>query len=154
MTQSPFPYGELVDPEHDLLDALFGEMSRERMCVTETMLDAIAQHAPQIDQWDRHDGTIWWRRHSNGLNALIASRCKQGWRACGRFLQKGNLGAPYDLSYAVATQAAIFPPLIFPSAISAISAAEMLSVSEDMQVAFMGWTSPKFAELVREIWNN
>src|SRR5262245_57319692 len=150
MTQSPFPYGELVNPEHDLLDALFGEMSRDRMCVTETMLDAIAQHAPRVDQWDRHDtGTIWWRRRSDGLNAPIVSRCKHGWRACCRFLQKVDLSVPHDLSYAVATQAAIFPPLIFPSVISAISAAEMLSASEQMEVASMVWTSPKFAQLAR-----
>jgi hypothetical protein len=153
MIQSPFPYGELVNPEHDLLDTLFGEISRDRMCVTATMLDAIAQHAPQIDQWDRHDmGTIWWRRRSDGLNVLIVSRGKHGWRACGRFLQKGDLGVPHDLSYAVANQAAIFPPLIFPSAISAISAAEMLSPSEHMEVASMVWTSPKFAQLVRGVF--
>src|SRR5262245_51929700 len=136
MKTDSFRYGETLPPETsaDLL-GLLNSSRREQICIDREMLKAIQtyQHPAHSLDWKPHRNDLFIYEIANKVMCLVVYRCTYGWRVFGRFKRRTN-ALPYDLSLFFVDKA-----LLFPTAKSAIKAAELFSSGQHWDAGLAVW---------------
>jgi hypothetical protein len=135
-----FTFGEVLPAQSTLAYFITGEVGRKQMCITNDLLPKLARVRTSVPRlvWkqDQHHCFSGETRH--GMRVLSAVRYKYGWRVFRRFFDECNAGIPFDLCYAIADHAALFP-----SSESAMDAAEIFSYGQYWDVAPLVWVNDR-----------
>jgi hypothetical protein len=125
---TPFPFGKLLPPERQS----FGELSRSFMCVSEEVLEKIAEHKARRLNWEDYCGRMWCTsRPRRGVAMIKLLLCGCGWWRVRLFNSKEE---PHDLCFVLSDLAALFP-----SGQLAMKAGEIFSAGKHFDTAPFVW---------------
>lgn len=131
---APFPYGQIITPDRDVIGYYLEEFGRKQMCVDEDLLQRLDQQSNLVDcsLWKRGP----WVCRRDKWDITRVSRTHYGWRALCRIQDSrpNKFASPHILGYALANI-----PVLFPMAEAAIIAAELFSSGQNWDIAPMAW---------------
>src|SRR5262245_14555710 len=131
----PFPYGEVIQPERDQIGGYLHECGRQQVCIDRDTLKSMSRfiRRRRIQALPWKTG-VWvhCRTEPRDLHRVVSTRF--GWRVQHSVPPRG----PWN----TLGHSRVDMPLLFPTAATAIAAAEILIQAPTSKFAYLIWLKP------------
>jgi hypothetical protein len=127
----PFPFGEVIRPENDLLGRDEPESNREQLCIDKNTFKILTGlYRPLTHKLWKMGRWVHCRRQPSDVLRVMSTN--YGWRVLGRVPSKRSCRRA--LGHVLAK-----PPLLFPTAEVAITAAELVFEGRPEELWHLDW---------------